>query len=71
MVVILPQEKNALFRKFFLILFAFLILIDYAIPYTILSKTAKISGSFLFWPLLTVAAACLAFLAVSRWEEDR
>ncbi|KUO41994.1 MAG: hypothetical protein APU95_00515 [Hadesarchaea archaeon YNP_N21] len=64
----MPEAKNSLFRKIFLLSFAVLIALDYAVPYTLLSGTQKISGSFLFWPTLTIAAACLAFIALYKWR---
>ncbi|RLI04634.1 hypothetical protein DRO26_04210 [Candidatus Bathyarchaeota archaeon] len=57
-------------RKLFLtVWFTFLILLDYLVPYTILQGYNKITGLYVFWPLLTLVVAVSCFWLMTGWRE--
>ncbi len=49
--------------------FAFLLALDIAIPWFVLTHVEKMSGAFLFWTVWVVAAIITAFVIFLRWRE--
>jgi hypothetical protein len=49
--------------------FAFLLALDIAIPWFVLTNVEKMSGAFLFWTIWVVAAIITAFVIFLRWRE--
>ena len=49
--------------------FAFLLALDIAIPWFVLTNVEKISGAFLFWTIWVVAAIITAFVIFLKWRE--
>ena len=49
--------------------FAFLLALDIAIPWFVLTNVEKMSGAFLFWMIWVVAAIITAFVIFLRWRE--
>ena len=49
--------------------FAFLLALDIAIPWFVLTNVEKISGAFLFWTVWVVAAIITAFVILLKWRE--
>ncbi len=49
--------------------FAFLLALDIAIPWFVLTNVEKMSGAFLFWTVWVVAAIVTAFVIFLRWRE--
>ena len=49
--------------------FAFLLALDIAIPWFVLTNVEKISGAFLFWTIWVVAAIITAFVILLKWRE--
>ena len=54
--------------KLFLGLGVFLVLIDVAVPYLFLRKTASFAGSFLFWTALPALGIVAAALYTRPWR---
>ncbi len=52
-----------------IIWFGFLLLLDYTIPYTVLSGVSKFHGSFLFWNLFAIAAIVSIFVLLWKWRD--
>jgi len=48
--------------------FAFLLALDIAIPWYVLTSVPKISGAFLFWVIWVVVAIISAFVILWRWR---
>jgi len=44
-----------------------LLLINYALPYTVFPNVKSFSGLFLFWSLLTIIVALVVIMGISRW----
>lgn len=53
--------------RYFLILFAFLALVDGLVPYLLLRNVARFTGTFLFWCLLTLGMILFALFYTRRW----
>jgi hypothetical protein len=51
--------------------FGFLLALDIAIPWYVLTNVEKMSGAFLFWTLWVVLAIISAFVIFLRWKEAR
>ncbi|GAH22766.1 unnamed protein product [marine sediment metagenome] len=49
--------------------FAFLLALDIAIPWFVLTRVEKVSGAFLFWTVWVVVAIISAFVIFRRWRE--
>lgn len=49
--------------------FAFLLALDIAIPWFVLTNVEKVSGAFLFWTIWVVAAIISAFVIFLKWRE--
>ena len=49
--------------------FAFLLALDIAIPWFVLTNVEKMSGAFLFWTVWVVAAIISAFVILLKWRE--
>ena len=49
--------------------FAFLLALDIAIPWFVLTNVEKMSGAFLFWTIWVVAAIITAFVIFLKWRE--
>jgi hypothetical protein len=49
--------------------FAFLLALDIAIPWFVLTHVEKMSGAFLFWTVWVVAAIITAFVIFLKWRE--
>jgi hypothetical protein len=48
---------------------AFLVVIDVVIPWFVLNRVEKLSGSFLFWTIWAAVAIASAFLIFLKWRE--
>lgn len=48
---------------------AALIILNYAIPYTVLKGYQKVAGAYLFWPLITLIVALSCFAVVRKWRD--
>jgi hypothetical protein len=48
--------------------FAFLLALDIAIPWFVLTRVEKMSGAFLFWTVWVVVAIISAFVIFRRWR---
>jgi len=48
--------------------FAFLLALDIAIPWYVLTHVEKMSGAFLFWTIWVVLAIISAFVIFRRWR---
>jgi len=51
--------------------FGFLLALDIAIPWFVLTHVETMSGAFLFWTLWVVVAIISAFVIFLRWKEAR
>jgi hypothetical protein len=51
--------------------FGFLLALDIAIPWFVLTNVETMSGAFLFWTLWVVLAIISAFVIFLRWKEAR
>jgi hypothetical protein len=49
--------------------FGFLLALDIAIPWYVLTSVEKMSGAFLFWTIWVLAAIISAFVIFLRWRE--
>ena len=49
--------------------FGFLLLLDYTVPYTVLSGVSKFYGAFLFWNLFAIAAVASMFILLWKWKD--
>ena len=49
--------------------FGFLLALDIAIPWFVLSHVEKVSGAFLFWTVWVAVAIASAFFIFLRWGE--
>jgi hypothetical protein len=49
--------------------FGFLLALDIAIPWYVLTSVEKMSGVFLFWTIWVLAAIISAFVIFLRWRE--
>jgi len=49
--------------------FAFLLALDIAIPWFVLTRVEKVSGAFLFWTVWVVVAIISAFVIFRKWRE--
>ena len=49
--------------------FAFLLALDIAIPWFILTHVEKMSGAFLFWTVWVAVAITSAFVLFLKWRE--
>jgi hypothetical protein len=49
--------------------FGFLLLLDYAVPYTVLSGVNKAYGAFLFWNLFALTAIGSIFILLWKWRD--
>jgi hypothetical protein len=49
--------------------FGFLLALDIAIPWFVLTHVEKMSGAFLFWTVWVAAAIASAFFIFLRWRE--
>ena len=59
---------NAL--RFWLIWFAFLLLLDVLVPFYLLSDIPHAGGSFFFWACWTVVAIGSMFVVFLKWRDD-
>jgi hypothetical protein len=48
--------------------FAFLLALDIAIPWYVLTSVEKMSAAFLFWTIWALAAIASAFFILLRWK---
>ena len=48
--------------------FAFLLALDIAIPWFVLTRVEKVSGAFLFWTVWVVVAIISAFVIFRKWR---
>ena len=48
--------------------FAFLLALDIAIPWFVLTRVEKVSVAFLFWIIWVVVAIISAFVILRRWR---
>jgi hypothetical protein len=48
--------------------FAFLLALDIAIPWYVLTSVEKVSGAFLFWTIWVVVAIISAFVILLKWR---
>jgi hypothetical protein len=46
---------------------AFLIILNYVVPFTLLKDVHSLTGAFLFWSLLTLLVALTSFYMIKRW----
>jgi hypothetical protein len=51
--------------------FGFLLALDIAIPWFVLTNVETMGGAFLFWTLWVVLAIISAFVIFLRWKEAR
>jgi hypothetical protein len=51
--------------------FGFLLALDIAIPWFVLTHVEKVSGAFLFWTVWVAVAIASAFFIFLRWREVR
>jgi hypothetical protein len=49
--------------------FAFLLALDIAIPWFVLTNVEKMSGAFLFWTVWVVVAIITVFVIFLKWRE--
>jgi hypothetical protein len=49
--------------------FTFLLALDIAIPWFVLTHVEKMSGAFLFWTVWVVVAIISAFIIFLKWRE--
>jgi len=49
--------------------FAFLLALDIAIPWYVLTRVEKMSGAFLFWTIWVAVAIISAFVIFLKWKE--
>ena len=49
--------------------FVFLFILDFWLPFTVLSRVPKITGSFLFWIVWGVVAIASMFIIFAKWRE--
>jgi hypothetical protein len=49
--------------------FGFLLLLDYTLPYTVLSGVSKVYGAFLFWNLFALTAVASIFVLLWQWRD--
>jgi uncharacterized membrane protein len=49
--------------------FGFLLLLDYALPYTVLSGAGTVYGAFLFWSLFGLVAIASMCVLLWRWRD--
>ncbi len=55
--------------KTMLVAFVLLVALAYLLPFTVLSRVQRFSGSFLFWSIFAVAAINLLYAAMRSWHE--
>lgn len=48
--------------------FAFLLALDIAIPWYVLTNVEKVSGAFLFWTIWAAVAIISAFVILLKWR---
>jgi len=48
--------------------FGFLLALDIAIPWFVLSHVEKVSGAFLFWAIWAVVAIISVFIILLKWR---
>ena len=48
--------------------FAFLLALDIAIPWFVLTRVERLSGAFLFWTIWVVVVIISAFVILRRWR---
>lgn len=51
--------------------FGFLLALDIAIPWFVLTNVETMSGAFLFWTIWVVLAIISAFVIFLRWKEAK
>ncbi len=51
--------------------FGFLLALDIAIPWFVLTNVKTMSGAFLFWAIWVAVAIISAFFIFLRWKEAR
>ena len=49
--------------------FVFLLLLDYTLPYTVLSGVSKVYGAFLFWNLFALTAIASIYVLFWKWRD--
>ena len=49
--------------------FVFLFILDFVVPYQVLDRVPRLSGSFLFWTVWGLAAIGSMWLMVRGWRE--
>jgi hypothetical protein len=49
--------------------FAFLLALDIAIPWYVLTRVETVSGAFLFWTVWVAVAIISAFVIFLKWKE--
>ncbi len=50
--------------------FIFLFLVDFIIPFTLLTNVPRMSGSFLFWLIWIGVAIISMFMMFLRWQDE-
>ncbi|MEM4700265.1 MAG: hypothetical protein QXT74_04870 [Candidatus Nezhaarchaeales archaeon] len=55
-------------RRLVLLWFAALLVLNYVVPYALLSGYQRLAGAYLFWTLVTLAAALSCFVLMRRWR---
>jgi drug/metabolite transporter (DMT)-like permease len=56
---------------FWVIWFVFLFILDFLIPFFILTDVPSLKGSFLFWMIWIVVAIVSMFILFLNWQEDK
>jgi len=54
-----------------LLWFLFLLFLDVAIPYGVLSDYGRVTGAFIFWTVWGAIAVASIFFMTRRWGEER
>jgi hypothetical protein len=62
---VFPMKKK---RWYWILWFSFLLLLDYTVPYTVLSGVNKVYGAFLFWNLFALTAIASIFVLLWKWR---
>lgn len=68
-VVMLLSIMNS--KEIIWVVFALLVIIlDIAVPYTVLKDVSKFSGPYLYWAVLTLVVIVAGWIYISRWKTD-
>ena len=55
---------------FWVMWFVFLFILDFLVPFAILTDVPALKGSFLFWMVWIVVAIVSMFIMFLSWQED-